>query len=425
MRRLPSLSQLFVMALAAIILVWMGAINIGLYGPRRMETALAQLRFLSGALDGGGAASMQTVFPEGYVFTWALYGLASAESARALPPTDGRRAGLLLAARTAVGKVVSDIARIPFESDMEPAHGAFYSSWSLYLRSVVLRATGAGSAPFDLAEYERDCASFVAALSESESPFLPSYPGAVWPADTVIGVAALAIHDEVLDHRFQAIIAWWLEAVHDRLDPESGAIPHIASDIDGMPFGGPRGGSLALMSRVLVDVDSSLARQQYDILRRHFVDYAWGLPGVREYPRGVDGSGDIDSGPIVFGFAGPATVVGAGAAIAHGDEELAMKLLATADMTGFPIELAGKRRYAGGLIPVGDAFLAWARAAPVGPQENRYAPIMPRWWRLPFHALSLVAMASMLIAVFRPMGSRTRTGTFRWPRDSGRVRRVI
>jgi len=425
MRRLSSLSQLFVVVLAAIIMIWMGAINIGLYAPRRVETPLAQLRFLSGALDGGGAALMQAIFPEGYVFTWALYGLASAESARILPPTDGRRAGLLLAARTAVERVDSDAARAPFVPDMEPAHGAFYSSWSLYLRSVVLRATGAEPAPFDLAEYERDCDSLVAALSRSESPFLPSYPGAVWPADTVIGVAGLAIHDDLLNPRFQVIIERWLVAVRDRLDPEWGAIPHSADDIDGMPFGGPRGGSLALMSRVMVDVDSSLARQQYDILRQHFVDYAWGLPGVREYPRGIDGPGDIDSGPIVFGFAGPATVVGAGAAIAHGDEELAMKLLATADMTGFPIELVGKRRYAGGLIPVGDAFLAWSRTAPVGPQENRYAPIMPRWWRLPFHALSLVTTISMLIVVFRSLGFRTRNKSPRWSRNTVHERRVM
>ncbi|MGR8935038.1 MAG: hypothetical protein ACU837_11710, partial [Gammaproteobacteria bacterium] len=31
--------------------------------------------------------------------------------------------------------------------EMEPAYGAFYSAWSLYLRSVVLRASGPATAP--------------------------------------------------------------------------------------------------------------------------------------------------------------------------------------------------------------------------------------------------------------------------------------
>ncbi|TPW17182.1 MAG: hypothetical protein FD129_474 [bacterium] len=375
-----------------------------------METAIAQLRFLSSSLDGGGATGMQAVFPEGFVFTWALYGLAEAEVARALPRSDARRSVALARARIAVERVLSDDARKPFALEMQPPCGAFYASWSLYLRSVVLRATDTGDpAPFDLVQYEQDCDAFAAVLAGSESPFLPSYPDAVWPADTVMGVAALAIHGQVLDSRYDLLIARWLEDVDERLDPELGAISHVADAIDGMPRGGARGGSLALMSRTLVDVDSALARRQYEILRRHFVDYAWGIPGVREYPHGVDGPGDIDSGPLVFGFAGPATVVGLGAAIAHGDEELASSLLATPDMTGFPIELAGQRRYAGGLVPVGDAFLAWARTTPAGPRTTAYPPIMPAWWRLPFHAVSAVASALMLVMSFG-VGRRRRSG---------------
>jgi hypothetical protein len=147
-------------------------------------------------------------------------------------------------------------------------------------------------------------------------------------------------------------------------------------------------------------VDPSLARQQYDILRENFVSYTWGVPGVREYPHGVDGPGDIDSGPIVLGFSGPATVVGAGAAIANGDEDLATALLATAEVAGFPIEIAGRRRYAGGYLPVGDAFLAWARSAPPAPRAP-YPPLVPWWWRLPVHALSLAVGFSALYLAIR------------------------
>jgi hypothetical protein len=410
MRRIFSLLRRALLAVAAIALLCLAVLNWRLYKPGRVETAIAQLRFLEESLDEGGAERMQSIFPEGYVFTWALYGLASANVARALSPSDPRRDEALRAAREAVAHVDSDRAKATFVSEMEPRYGAFYSSWSLYLRGAILRASGtADPAPFDRDRYERDCDSLASALSKSDSPFLPSYPGAVWPVDTVVGVAALAIADLILGHRYQAIIARWVGQVRQRLDSEFGAISH-AANLDGRAVGGPRGESLAMMSYVLVEVDPSFARQQYDVLRQSFVDYTWGVPGVREYPHGVDGHGDIDSGPIVLGFSGPATVVGAGAAIANGDEDLATALLAAAEVVGLPIEIAGRRRYAGGYLPVGDAFLAWARSAPPGSLRTGYVPVVPGWWRLLLHTLSLVLGVSVLYVAIR-INRRHRPGT--------------
>lgn len=389
--KISFLARLALMIASAAVILWVANLNWRLVNPGRVETAVSQLRFLAKSLDGGGAERMQSVFPEGYVFTWALYGLAAAQVARTLPPSDARRDEMLRSARIAVSHVDSDQARKTFTRDMEPMYGAFYSAWSLYLRSAVLRATGDGDPdPFDLNKYDQDCEAFASALSKSESPFLPSYPGMAWPADTGIGVAALAIRDATLERRYQLVIKQWIEAVRSRRDPGSGAIPHSVNSANGLPLESPRGESLALLSYVLVDVDSSLAMEQYRILRRNFVDYSWGLPGVRVYPHGADGRGDIDSGPVVFGLGGPATVVGAGAAIVNGDEDLATDLLTLADLVGFPIEAGGQRSYAAGLVPVGDAFLAWARTATPPPLRIDYVPIIPGWWRLPFHAVSIL-----------------------------------
>lgn len=399
MRRTLRIVSVIVLAVVAL---WLVPLNWHLYRPGRVDTAIAQLGFLEKSLADGGAERMQAIFPEGYVFTWALDGLAAAQAVRALAATDRRRDHLLAMAREAVRRVDSERARATFVADMQPRFGVFYSSWSLYLRSCVLRVSGStGAAPFDLEEFQRDCDSLATALSRSSSPFLESYPGQVWPADTAPGVAALTIADSYFGGRYRTVIERWLEAVRQRCDNEFGAIPHAADAMEGRPLGVPRGESLALMSCILVEVDSSLARKQYEILRRNFVDCVWGLVGVREYPHGVDGRGDIDSGPIVLGFGGPSTVVGIGAALANGDLQVANALMATPEIVGLPLEIAGQRRYAGGRLPVGDAFLAWARSTRPAHAGRPYSSLLPWWWRLPTHAVSLGLVALVAFVAVR------------------------
>jgi hypothetical protein len=116
-----------------------------------------------------------------------------------------------------------------------------------------------------------------------------------------------------------------------------------------------------------------------------------GVPGVREYPRGNNGRGDIDTGPLVFGFSGPAVVVGAAAARVHGDLDVADALLGAVEMVGLPVELGGRRVYAFGKLPVGDAFIAWACSSPgAGPAQRTREPVSRSWFGW-FHALSAVA----------------------------------
>ena len=365
--------------------------NFRLYTSVRLDGALAQLAFLERVLNEGAAERMQEWFPEGYVFTWALYGLAAAQAAEALDADDPRRDPLFEQAWRAVDAVDSPKARSTFDPDLTPPYGAFYCGWSLYLRGVLLKATGPDVWPAEILErLESDCRVFAEALRARGHPYLPSYEGQAWPADTVTGIAGLALRDRVLGSRFEGVIADWLEQVRAREDPDLGTLSHAADVRDGSPLLGTRGSSLALMSRLLVEVDPAYARDQYERLRRYFVDYRWGLPGVREYPHGVRGRGDVDSGPLVLGYSGPAMVVGGAAARAHGDEELAGVLLSMAEAAGFPVTLFGHKRYLGGLVPVGDAFFAWAHTTPVGPGVSApLEPLLPRLWRLGLHTLSL------------------------------------
>ncbi len=389
-----AVSRGLAMAIVALVVL----LNIRAHRPGNVDTAIAQIRFLDRSLQEGAAERMQAVFPEGYVFTWALYGLASAQIARQLPPRDARRGEFLGRARATVGRLDAAVARSTFDAGLDPPYGAFYASWSLYSRAEYLRAAiGEALDPGFVRDFENDCARFAAALERSETPFLPSYSGSCWPADTAVGVAALGIHDRILPPRYQALIARWVAAAKVRSDPELGVLTFSAAAGSGTPIGGVRGSSLALISRVLVDASPEFARAHFTVLRERFVDYRWGVPGVREYSHGQEGTGDIDSGPLLLGYSGPAVVVGAAAARAHGDASLAQVLLGAVEVGGLPMEWGGRRRYMAGAIPVGDAFIAWAVSSP--PPDRIVSPswmqLLPWWWALPANLLSAIALCAL------------------------------
>ncbi|MEM6783869.1 MAG: hypothetical protein AAF624_09070 [Bacteroidota bacterium] len=378
-------------------------VNVRLYSPGDLDTSLAQLAYLRTALGEGAAEDMQRTFPEGYVFTWSLYGLASAQAAQQLPSDDPRRRALLDEARRAVERLDTDAARAPFPAYLPPDHGAFYASWRTYVLATYVRtASPARVEPALLAQLDRYCQQLASALGRSATPFLASYPGRAWPADTAVGVGALGVCGQVTDTTYAATISAWVDTARARQDTTGNTLAHAADARTGAPRGGVRGSSLALMSRVLVDADSAFARLQYETLRQHFVTSRWGLPGVREYPHGVRGRGDIDSGPIVLSLSGPAVVVGAGAARVHGDEATARALFALGEAFGLPVEWGGARRYLFGQLPVGEAFLVWARTSPQPTGAAAWTRVVPGGWRWPIHLVSALVLAPMLWLGRRP-----------------------
>jgi hypothetical protein len=68
MRGSRSLIRVVALAAAAVTTFWLLALNCRLYEPNRVDTAIAQLRFLAKSLEQGGAERMQSIFPEGYVY---------------------------------------------------------------------------------------------------------------------------------------------------------------------------------------------------------------------------------------------------------------------------------------------------------------------------------------------------------------------
>jgi hypothetical protein len=372
---------------AAMIVAW----NVRLYVPLERTSAAstevaAELRFLHRALDDGAASRAQRLFPEGFVFSWALYGLTQAERGLALPAGAPARAEALGEARRALAVLDSDEARESFDPDLVPRYGAFYAGWTTWLRARVVRLAGGSATPAEERRLADDAGALAAALSQARLPFLESYAGRAWPADNVVCLAALR---ETSSFEHGPFIRWWLNETRSWRDARTGLFPHEIDTSTGRVVQGPRGTSAAFMAAMLPLLDEKLGHAQYRLFRQQFVVSRLGLPGVREFLPETPGTADEDSGPLLLGVSLSASAVAIAAARANGDAALASALARTADFVGATPSRPGEKQHLLGLLPLADAFIAWSEARPI----PATVPIaseasFPRpGWRLGAHAI--------------------------------------
>ena len=363
---------------------------------------LPVLRNLERRNQEGAGAEMQRYFPEGYVFMHALPGLAWIELGLAHPLGHPLRAEARAKAILAVEAMDSPEGTAVFTRSMDPPYGIFHAGWSSHLRVGALWLQPPSErAEAELAALAETCDRIAAAFERSDTPFLQAYPGTAWPVDNVVAISSLPMCGELTGRDYWLVINEWLAQAKEKAVPEYGVLPH--GDFSGERH--PRATSLTIMTRFLHEVDPDWARLHYDVLREHFWVTLAGFPAVQEY---VDGraQGDVDSGPLVLGASFSATVVGAGSATLYGDQRLAGSVFGLGEVVGLPWGIREKS-YGLGLLPVGDAFVVWAKTARPWRQEPKRveAPIgiPPWWWRLPWEAPGWALVLLLLVGLKMPL----------------------
>ncbi|QOV88179.1 hypothetical protein [Humisphaera borealis] len=360
-------------------------------------TLVAQLAANRAALDAGSPAQMQKLFPEGFYFSYVFHGLTWVELAMR-DPSHTRQA--IDEAVGCLAQLESPAGREPFPPNLPPERGMFYSAWKCSLRAgiVVLQQ---GRDPNQLRDLQRDCDAIAATLGNSKTPFPPSYENAAWPCDTLPAIHALAAYDRVTgENRYRDVIAVWLSAARNRLDPATGLFPHTAGLPDGQPGSVARATSQVVILRYLPDIDPAFARSQYQTFRDRFVTTFAGVPCVLEYPSGIEGPGDVDSGPLIFGRSPSATAMMMGIAQIYGDLPLADAIAQAGETVGMPWTSEGQKRYIGGQLPIGDIIVAHAHVTRpwfAGQQHEpdvKYA--VSSLWRWKTHALSMVVLLPVI-----------------------------
>jgi hypothetical protein len=350
---------------------------------------LAHLNHLKNILHHENVASeMQMLFPEGFVFTNVLYGLAWADAAVTFDPNGDLYKRALTEIKWSLAQIDSKEGRFIANASLPLPDGAFYKGWSTYLMGKYLALLKNNFQDNIIQnQFITNCQSIDSAILKSTLPFLESYPSGTWPADNVLCLASLALHDKIYPPQYQSTISAWLTRIKAHLDPKTGLILHDYNAQNPQFSSGARGSSQSLMLSFLPSIDSSFSENQFEKFKKHFVEYKLGLPAIREYPKGENYEGDVDSGPVIWGVGASASVVATRAMLENQDNKLYEPIRNCIEAFGFHYTWNSNKVYLGGYLPVAEAFIAWTQAKDYAAPQNTEGG-----WRTIFQLISLVGV---------------------------------
>lgn len=363
--------------------------------PETLATSIKQLNYLGNEIHNNELGyRMQEIFPEGFVFTNVLYGLSCAEIAAKKNFENEDQTYQLGEARFAFEEINSEYAKQNFIKSMSPEYGMYYIGWKNFLLGKILAAQKIKDSS-EVVLFKSYCNSISEAIKNNFYP--ASYLASAWPADAAVGVASLKQHDLLFEPKYDSLIKDWVQKVKLNLDSITGLIPHEVEAATGKPIDVARGSSICLTLIFLSEIDSVFAKEQFDLFYEKFTITRFGLPFIREYPKGTRGHADIDSGPVILkvGFAG--TIVATGTFIKFGEVETANRISACIESIGFPKTDGDQKKYLSGKLPIADAFIVWTRLQSYETIRNNYT----FGSFLMFHIYSFLLLVFFIVLFYR------------------------
>ena len=186
---------------------------------------------------------------------------------------------------------------------------------------------------------------------------LQSYPHEYYSMDNCAVISSIVLYDIAENNPRRASVDVWLQQFRKIcVDPESGTLIQAFNARGGIVDSARASGTF-LGIYFLSFVDRELAGELYKKAKAEFLRHIFGFAAVKEFCAAESGviGGDIDSGPVVFGFGLSPIGFMLGCARMFEDEEVFKSLFATCYLGGAP---ENSRRWnwrsAG---PVGDCVL--------------------------------------------------------------------
>ncbi len=158
---------------------------------------------------------------------------------------------------------------------------------------------------------------------------IETYPDEAYPADNAAVLASIALYDQATGKDHASLLSTLTQQFKQRyVDDKTGLVVQSVEARSGRMVDRPRSSGTALSAYFLVGVDPALAQSLFQAVRQQKVDIS-GFVGIREYPAGAAGAGDIDSGTLMFGVSPAATSFAIGPSRLFQDQELYTNLYRT------------------------------------------------------------------------------------------------
>jgi hypothetical protein len=175
-----------------------------------------------------------------------------------------------------------------------------------------------------------------------------TYPGERYPVDNAAGIASLVVYARATEQPPPDWLDGWLERFEER-QVIDGLLVQNALEPDLV-----RGSGTTLAAYFFAHADHPLSKTLSEGAMEQLYDTTWRFGALREYPVGVEGKGDIDSGPLILDYSISASGFGLSNARMRGDRARFRGLFSTVWVFGAPT-LDRTQFVSGG--PLGNAIL--------------------------------------------------------------------
>jgi hypothetical protein len=229
-----------------------------------------------------------------------------------------------------------------------------------YLNLAVRYREVSGDTRYDL-QIHRVAEALNRTFQASRHGVLKSYRDMWWISDNLPALSALARYDRIYRRDTSAARQKFLQHVKAHyLDAGTGLVCTYVDAENTRQIQGARGISTMYGLHFLRDLDVPFATEQYQLARKHFIREIFGVAAVREFAEGDGGAGDIDSGPLVFGFGPSASGFAIAATAVMKDTATTEALLKAAVLVGLPELRSGELAYTI-MPPVGQAVILFGK----------------------------------------------------------------
>lgn len=244
------------------------------------------------ALSNGYDDKLQNVYPEGKVFSNALFALSLIDYSEK-QECDGQKIAFML--DKCIERLLSEKARVNFYEAMKPAYGVFYNAWVNYVlvHYQASKLYSFSSICSKIDSTQNIINQRLVAAQMSDIQLLESYPNMIWPADNLVAISSL---------KNDSLKTKWLQLLFTTTQHPSGLINHSDNNKSSIH------GSSQAMIIYFLNQQHEESELQNNIFKELLVDNFLGVQLVKE---NEDGSNEasIDSGPVIFGYGASATIM--------------------------------------------------------------------------------------------------------------------